>query len=304
MVWLMMIIQPFGEVITMVREQLLKVQCLESLKHGKKDLGNYVIIRHDDLPNREGYQGTTFSAYTHLYTVTDGLEAGGKVLRGTIIGEQGSTGNSSGTHLHFQIDKDRSIRPFNHPYWLGDPDSGDTPLVAQYTYNPMRLIEAHSVETEFDYNLHTEYYSNQNLTEPSSEEYYSETEIDFEWFDSSPIPYGTPAPFSVRWEGRTPFLRQGGWIFYVTTGDGIRLQINNELVIDEWHTQDVGVNTYEYHWLLSSRQRPIVEMEYFDVNNPAVAQLAWQRVPDVYLPIIMKSILLIPTPDPYPFHRK
>ncbi|MBY0550829.1 MAG: M23 family metallopeptidase [Candidatus Obscuribacterales bacterium] len=43
--------------------------------------------------------------YCHLHSYASGLKTGSKVKRGQIIGYVGSTGHSSGPHLHFQISK-------------------------------------------------------------------------------------------------------------------------------------------------------------------------------------------------------
>ena len=57
-----------------------------------KIYGNYIILRHDD--NRE-------SLYGHLETKK--IELHRRVKSGTIIGTVGSTGQSTGPHLHFEI---------------------------------------------------------------------------------------------------------------------------------------------------------------------------------------------------------
>lgn len=54
--------------------------------------GNYIIIRHD---------GSKESLYGHLQTIK--IELHQKVKSGTIIGTVGSTGQSTGPHLHFEI---------------------------------------------------------------------------------------------------------------------------------------------------------------------------------------------------------
>ncbi len=56
--------------------------------------GNYIRIKHAN-----GYQ----TAYSHLSRYASGLAAGMKVNQGDIIGYVGSTGLSSGPHLHFEV---------------------------------------------------------------------------------------------------------------------------------------------------------------------------------------------------------
>ena len=56
--------------------------------------GNYVIIDHGD--------GTT-TLYGHMYKDTITVRAGDSVKQGQVIGKVGSSGRSTGTHLHFTI---------------------------------------------------------------------------------------------------------------------------------------------------------------------------------------------------------
>lgn len=60
--------------------------------------GNYVVIQHED--------GTTM-LYAHLdrYVVSIGQQVG----QGSVIGFVGSTGNSTGPHLHLELCKDNSL---------------------------------------------------------------------------------------------------------------------------------------------------------------------------------------------------
>ena len=54
--------------------------------------GNAIVIKHDD---------NTYSQYAHL-TSAD-VQVGQTVTTGQAIGHSGSTGNSTGPHLHFEI---------------------------------------------------------------------------------------------------------------------------------------------------------------------------------------------------------
>jgi murein DD-endopeptidase MepM/ murein hydrolase activator NlpD len=56
--------------------------------------GKYVRIRHAN-----GYQ----TAYGHMSAFARGMEPGKKVRQGQVIGYVGSTGLSTGSHLHYEI---------------------------------------------------------------------------------------------------------------------------------------------------------------------------------------------------------
>lgn len=60
--------------------------------------GNYVAIEHED--------GTT-ALYAHQQAYT--VKVGDHVAQGQIIGYVGSTGNSTGSHLHFEVSRDSSL---------------------------------------------------------------------------------------------------------------------------------------------------------------------------------------------------
>jgi murein DD-endopeptidase MepM/ murein hydrolase activator NlpD len=67
--------------------------------------GNYVKIRHSS-----GYK----TAYAHLNAIKKGMRAGARVRQGDIIGYVGSTGRSTGPHLHYEVHyKDQQVNPQN-----------------------------------------------------------------------------------------------------------------------------------------------------------------------------------------------
>lgn len=94
-------------------------------------LGNFVMIEHR-LPSGEA----VISIYGHLERI-DTAE-GQTVKPGTPIGIVGSTGASSGPHLHLQIDKKKS--PGRHSVYA--PDSVVSADVAsQWTLHPIEFIQ-------------------------------------------------------------------------------------------------------------------------------------------------------------------
>ena len=69
--------------------------------------GNWIRIDHADRLT---------TVYAHLSRFAPGIEAGTYVLRGEVIGFVGSTGRSTGAHLHFEVlSGGRSVNPQAHP---------------------------------------------------------------------------------------------------------------------------------------------------------------------------------------------
>jgi murein DD-endopeptidase MepM/ murein hydrolase activator NlpD len=56
--------------------------------------GRYIRIRHNS---------TYDTAYAHMKSIARGVRAGSRVQQGQIIGYVGSTGRSTGPHLHYEI---------------------------------------------------------------------------------------------------------------------------------------------------------------------------------------------------------
>lgn len=72
---------------------------VESVKYLSYSYGHHVVINHGN-----GYK----SWYAHMSTIS--VKKGDKVSQGQEIGKSGSTGNSSGPHLHFEVRKS----PYSH----------------------------------------------------------------------------------------------------------------------------------------------------------------------------------------------
>jgi uncharacterized protein YraI len=113
--------------------------------------------------------------------------------------------------------------------------------------------------------------------------------VDFNWGDNAPMTGLDKDNFSVRWT-RTLALTPGRYRFTVATDDGVRLWVNNQLLVDRWQNQALTTAVGEID-LGSSAP---VRMEYFDQNGFAEAHLSWTQVsagPNPNVP---------PTPVPLP----
>ena len=65
--------------------------------------GNYIRIRHSD---------TWSTAYAHMHNFAKGIRPGVRVRQGDVIGYVGTTGRSTGNHLHYEVLKNnKQINP-------------------------------------------------------------------------------------------------------------------------------------------------------------------------------------------------
>jgi murein DD-endopeptidase MepM/ murein hydrolase activator NlpD len=78
--------------------------------------GNWIRIDHG---------GRLATVYGHLSAFAPGIEPGETVVRGELIGFVGSTGRSTGAHLHFELLTDgKPVNPINHPELKAAPLRG------------------------------------------------------------------------------------------------------------------------------------------------------------------------------------
>lgn len=79
--------------------------------------GNYIRIDHDD-----GYE----TAYAHLRGFAPGIEPGKTVRQGEVIGYVGTTGRSTGPHLHYEVLADgEHLNPETVSVAVGDRLAGE-----------------------------------------------------------------------------------------------------------------------------------------------------------------------------------
>lgn len=82
-------------------------------RNTKGGYGNTIIIRNDD-----GY----YCLYGHLNSYASNLKPGDRVKAGQQIGIVGSTGNSTGNHLHFEVHRESENGPAVDPNTVYDID--------------------------------------------------------------------------------------------------------------------------------------------------------------------------------------
>lgn len=114
-----------------------------------------------------------------------------------------------------------------------------------------------------------EYFNNMNLS-GSPTVLRNDNDINFDWGGGSPAA-GIPADrFSVRWT-RTLHFNPGTYRFEVFSDDGVRLWINDRLVIDQWRDQSEG--RFSANVALSGATN--IRLEYFENSGRAAVNLSW-----------------------------
>jgi MSHA biogenesis protein MshQ len=123
------------------------------------------------------------------------------------------------------------------------------------------------------------YYNNISLAGSPSDTRL-DTTIDFNWGSGSPGAVGIGVDnFSVRWDGTVKVSTTGGYQFETVSDDGVRLWVNNVLVIDNWTYHGATSNTTSAITLTAGTNYP-VRVEYFEGGGSAVIQLHWKKPGD------------------------
>jgi uncharacterized protein YraI len=98
--------------------------------------------------------------------------------------------------------------------------------------------------------------------------------VDFNWGGASPVPGIVPEnDFSVRWTGAQNFPEGGIYTFLATVDDGVRVFVDDRIVIDAWYSQTPTLHTGQAtltagtHW---------VRVEYFDAGAQASISFLWR----------------------------
>jgi hypothetical protein len=117
-----------------------------------------------------------------------------------------------------------------------------------------------------------EYYNNMVFFGPPAM-IREDAAINFDWGFGSPAPEVNPDHFSVRWTSSQHF-HAGTHTFFVTADDGVRLWINNQLVIDRWHAHVPTTHSATRHLNTGFHS---LRVEYFEHTGLASIRLWWQQ---------------------------
>ena len=117
--------------------------------------------------------------------------------------------------------------------------------------------------------LKGEYFDNEQLLgEPALNR--TDERIDFHWGAGSYRDDGPVDHFSVRWTGYFLPAAEDDFKFYVSADDGVRLYLDDVLVIDDWKTHGETLDTYTAHLGVGKSHK--IRLEYFESTGTATAR--------------------------------
>jgi hypothetical protein len=136
--------------------------------------------------------------------------------------------------------------------------------------------------------LRADYYDNIDFT--GTRVRRIDSSVSFDWGSGQPDPAIGADTFSARWIGQVQPRFGETYTFYVVADDGVRLWVNNQLLIDRWIDQ----SPTEYSAFLALQAGALydIKMEYYENGGGAVARLLWSS------PSVSKEI--IPSTQLYP----
>lgn len=156
---------------------------------------------------------------------------------------------------------DRQLSSGNHTFQVDYYQNQGT---AQVTFWP-ELVNGKAAWT-------AEYFNNKNLNgDPGVVRHYHA--IDFNWGRNAPVPGITADYFSTRFTGEFYFVG-GKYQFTATVDDGIRIYLDDHLIMDQWHL--TSVQTYNVNVDVSEGNHKL-KVEYFENTGYAVCKVRWTQ---------------------------
>ncbi len=97
--------------------------------------------------------------------------------------------------------------------------------------------------------------------------------IDFNFGTGSPAAGISVDYFTARWLGQVQALGTDTYTFSTISDDGVRLWVNNQLLVDNWTLHAPTTNSASV--ALTGTDKYDIQLEYFENGGSAVAQLYW-----------------------------
>lgn len=139
-----------------------------------------------------------------------------------------------------------------------------------------------------------EYFNNRDL-EGSPFTTRTDSVIRFGWFNSAPMPGMNIEDYSIRWQGTLTAPETGKYKIIISGDDGVRLFIDDKLVVNTWDKEGWNSNIVEFFFEAGSEHS--IEIDYFQHNWGARIKLEWtlpeKDIEKEALDIAKKSDLIV-----------
>ena len=220
--------------------------------------------------------GGSLGALTLDYTTLDGTAIAGEdyvANSGTVVFADGQTtqiirvtiiddADDEGTHT-FNIAADR----VTGGAFLGQPRT-----------TTISIFDDESPGLGNGNGLRGEYYSGLNFD--SLITVRTDETIDFNWLAGQPHVRVPADNFTVRWTGEILPRFDEVYTFETTVDDGVRLWVNDVLVVDKWIDQSPTAHSGQIE--LQSGVRYSIRLEYYEKGGGAFVQLRWSSASQAY----------------------
>ena len=184
---------------------------------------------------------------------------------GTVTFQDGETSQS----IVIPIIDDGGIESNEQFNFTIDNITGDANLSAPRTAT-ITIDDNDDVLAEGD-GLFGEYFDNINLTGRFGTRV--DSRVNFNWGSGAPISGMGSNTFSARWTGQVEPRYSETYTFTTESDDGVRLWVDDRLIIDKWINQSATSHTGEI--TLEAGVLYDIRMEYYEDGGAAVARLNW-----------------------------
>ena len=121
--------------------------------------------------------------------------------------------------------------------------------------------------------LKAEYYDGTDFNRLETVKYVPN--IDQSWNSNPPVPNINPHECSIRWTGNLKTAKTGTYTFSAQVDDGIRVWIDNQLIINQWDLNDLGI--FKGTIDLEAHQEYKLKVEYFNGLLEGEVRLLWMK---------------------------
>ncbi|MDM0116740.1 neuraminidase-like domain-containing protein [Variovorax sp. J22R133] len=124
---------------------------------------------------------------------------------------------------------------------------------------------------------------------PSAPPVLQQVEPGIDYTGTTPLPAGVgPGPFRARWTGFVYAPLTEDFSFVILARDGVRVEINGALVLDEWKAQPITEHTVPITLRKGSLNEVVIEHAHF--AGTVVFELRW-RSPSTNLALVPQDVL-------------